>query len=665
MKVFNDLNKLPPFRNAVVTIGSFDGVHIGHQQILQKVANLAESIEGESIVITFHPHPRLVVYPKDDSMKLITTTDEKVQLLHRYGIDNVVVVPFTIEFSQLSADEYIQKFLVEKFHPRYIVIGFDHRFGLNRQGDINYLKWHGQECGYSVVEIPKQEVEDITVSSTKVRRALETGDMETAQRFLGHYFPLSGTVGHGNKIGGKIGFPTANLEAVEKYKLVPPPGIYAVWVHHEKKRYGGMLYIGDRPTLKQFKNRTTEVNIFDFDKTIYGDELRLELVQRIRDDQQFESLEALKAQLEKDRSFTQQALAARPTAEWEKKMSQYPGVAVVILNYNGRAYLQQFLPGVLASTYPNCEVIVADNGSTDGSLAFLAEHFPEVRHIDLRNNYGYAQGYNLALQQVDAPYYVLLNSDVEVPPDWIEPVIRMMEKDPAIGACQPKILAYDERGYFEYAGASGGWLDAMGYPFCRGRIFAVTEKDEGQYDKKQEIFWATGAAFFVRSQLFQALDGFDADYFAHSEEIDLCWRIKRSGYKVMVQPQSVVYHVGGGTLSYHTPRKVYLNFRNSLFTLLKNETPLRLSWILPMRLLLDGLAGLLFLSQGKFALIRSIVRAHWSFYPRFGYTLQKRRRAAALARKASIGPSRVHTGRYGGSIVWSYYARHRHFFRNL
>lgn len=665
MRVFKDLNHLPPFRNAVVTIGSFDGVHIGHQHILQKVISLAESIDGESVVIVFHPHPRLVVYPKDDSMKLITTTDEKVQLLHRYGIDNVVVVPFTIEFSQLSADEYIQKFLVGKFHPRYIVIGFDHRFGLNRQGDINYLKWYGAEYGYSVVEIPKQEVEDITVSSTKVRRALESGDMGAARRLLGHYFPLSGTVAHGNKIGSGIGFPTANLETGEKYKLVPPPGIYAAWVFHDKERYGGMLYIGDRPTLRQFRNRTIETNIFGFEKNIYGEQLQLELVERIRDDRQFDGLEALKKQLEKDRSQAHQILQSSPDPGWEKKMSRFPRAAIVILNFNGRAYLEQFLPGVLASTYPNCEVVVADNGSTDGSLAFLAEHFPEVRRIDLRGNHGYAQGYNLALRHVDAPYYILLNSDVEVTPGWIEPVIELMERDPAVGACQPKILAYHNRPYFEYAGACGGWIDALGYPLCRGRIFAITEMDEGQYDKKEEIFWATGAAFFVRSKLFQGLEGFDPDYFAHSEEIDLCWRMKRAGYKVMVQPGSVVYHVGGGTLSYHTPRKVYLNFRNSLYTILKNEKPFRLAWILPLRLLLDGLAALLFLSQGKFSHIRSIVRAHWAFFPHFRHTLRKRRRVGELVRQYSIGPAREQEGRYRGSIVWSYFARRRHFFKNL
>jgi riboflavin kinase/FMN adenylyltransferase len=665
MKVFNDLNHLPAFRKAVVTIGSFDGVHLGHQQLLQRVNALAESIGGESVVITFHPHPRLVVYPKDDSMRLITTIEEKVQLLQRYGAHNVVVVPFTIEFSQLNADEYIQNFLVDKFHPRYIVIGYDHRFGLNRQGDINYLKWYGQEAGYEVIEIAKQEVENITISSSKIRLALEAGDMASAHRLNGHPFLLTGTVVHGNKIGNSLGFPTANIDLGQKHKLTPPPGIYAVQVYHQKETYGGMLYLGDRPTLRQYNNRTIEVNIFDFDKTIYGDKLQLEVLARIRDDVSFPDMDALRQQLERDRLAALELLQAQEEPEWKKKMKEVPRAAIVILNYNGRAYLERFLPSVLASTYPNCEVIIADNGSTDDSLPFLAENYPELRHIDLRLNHGFAEGYNLALRQVDAPYYILLNSDIEVTPDWIEPIIELMERDPTVGACQPKILSYQLRDRFEYAGASGGWLDDLGYPFCRGRIFDVMEQDTGQYDDLQEVFWASGAAFFVRGKLFHALGGFDPDYFAHSEEIDLCWRLKRAGYKVMARPRSVVYHVGGGTLSYDTPRKVHLNFRNSLYTLLKNETAGRLLWLLPLRLLLDNLAALLFLTQGKLKHIQSIARAHWMFVAHFRAMLHKRRQAQEWIEKASIGPRRDRAGRYRGSIVWQYFALRRRHFKNL
>jgi riboflavin kinase/FMN adenylyltransferase len=664
MRVFNDLNDLPNFRKAVVTIGSFDGVHLGHQKILAQVKDLAQRIGGESIVITFHPHPRLVVYPKDNSLELITSIDEKVALLSLYGIDNIVVVPFTVAFSQQSADEYIQKFLVDKFSPRYIVIGYDHRFGLNRQGDINYLKWHGEASGYEVVEIARHDVDDLAVSSTKIRNALNTGEMNVAQKLMGHRFLLTGMVVHGNKIGNQLGFPTANIKVSQKNKLIPPTGIYAVYVHHQEQRYGGMLYIGDRPTLKEFHNRTIEVNIFDFDKDIYGDKLQLEFITRIRDDQSFNSLGDLRTQLEEDRHSTLDII--RNLAEnVTTKANKLPGVAIVILNYNGRLQLEKFLPSVKATTYKNHQIIVADNGSTDDSVNFLQKHYPDISIINLEENHGYAGGYNLALQEVDAPYYILLNSDVEVTPGWIEPIVELMERDTTVGACQPKILSFSDRNKFEYAGASGGWLDNLGYPFCRGRIFAVTETDEGQYNDLQEIFWASGAALFIRKQLFHQLGGFDASYFAHSEEIDLCWRIKRAGYKVMVRPRSVVYHVGGSTLNYNTPRKTYLNFRNSLFTLVKNETRERLLWILPLRLLLDGLAGLLFLSQGKFQHIKSIVNAHWDFFPKFKATLAKRKSINELVQKVSISELPNMAGRYKGSVVWQYYARGKKYFRNL
>lgn len=665
MRVFNDLNGLPDFRQAVITIGSFDGVHLGHQQILDKVKGLAQQIGGESIVITFHPHPRLIIYPKDKSLQLITAIDEKVDLLRRYGIDNVVVVPFTVEFSQQSADEYIQHFLVGKFSPRYIVIGYDHRFGLNRQGDINYLKWHGPKCGYEVVEIGKHEVEDIAVSSTKIRTALDAGDMSRACLLLGHCFTLTGTVVHGNKIGKSLGFPTANLDISSPHKLLPPGGIYAIFAYHKGQRYGGMLYIGDRPTLKQYRNKTIEANLFNFDRDIYGDKLRLELVERIRDDQAFDGLEALSAQLALDRQAAKAIIEPQAQLERDKKISPSPRIAVVILNYNGRNYLEQFLPALLDSSYANLEVIIADNGSTDDSLAFLAQAYPELRCIDLKFNYGFAEGYNQALRQVDAPYYLLLNSDVEVEKDWLQPLVELMERDPSVGACQPKVLAYHDRGRFEYAGAAGGWIDALGYPFCRGRIFAETEVDVGQYDELQEVFWATGAAFLVRGRLFRDLGGFDGDYFAHSEEIDLCWRMKRAGYKVMARPRSVVYHVGGGTLAYDSPRKTFLNFRNSLFTLLKNEEAKRLVWLIPARLLLDGIAGLLFLSQGKFNHILSIAAAHWSFFGQFKKTLRKRQAIKEQIQKVSISQTPNLNGRYPRSIVWAYYALGRHHFKNL
>lgn len=665
MKVFNDLNNLPVFHNAVLTIGSFDGVHSGHQKIIQQVNALAKQMDGESVVITFHPHPRSVVYPKDKSLRLITTIDEKVSLLKQYGADNIVVAPFTIEFSQQSADEYIQKFLVEKFRPRGVVIGYDHRFGLNRQGDVNYLRWHGKKAGFEVFEIAQQQVEDIAVSSSKIRRALETGDVKGASQLLGHSFSLTGTVAHGQKIGKSLGFPTANIEIPQASKLIPPEGVYVVWVIHRLQRYGGMLYIGRRPTLKGFNNQSIEVNIFNFNKDIYGDKLKLELLDFIRADQSFDNLDELKQQLVKDGIASKRILSLARPENLKKKNVKYPKVAIVILNFNGRRHLQQFLPSVLASTYPNCEIIVADNASTDDSISFLKQHFPDVRLLQFKTNYGFAEGYNQALREVKAEYYVLLNSDVEVSPAWIEPIIDLMERDPAAAACQPKIKSYAEKNKFEYAGASGGWIDRFGYPFCRGRVFAITEEDRGQYDDTQEIFWASGAAFFIRAPLFHNIGGFDGDYFAHAEEIDLCWRLKNAGYKILVRPRSVVYHVGGGTLSYNTPFKTYLNFRNTLVTILKNERANQLPRLILIRLVLDGLAAVLFLFQGKFKHIHSILKAHGYFYRYFFKNLKKRRKYRELIQKVSISRSPNWQGRYSGSIVWQYFGKSKRYFRQL
>lgn len=664
MKVHNDLNQLPAFRNAVITIGSFDGVHEGHQQIIARMNRLARKHDGESILITFHPHPRLVLYPQDQDLRLITSIDEKIQLLERYGLDHVVVVPFTVEFSQQSADEYIQHFLVRTFRPRIVVIGYDHRFGAGRQGDINYLRWHGERAGFEVVEIEKHEIEDMAISSTKIRKALEKGDVEKAGRLLGHPFTLTGTVVHGQRIGNQIGFPTANLDIPHPHKLIPPNGIYAVRVKHQQEVYGGMLYIGDRPTLKDYDNRTIEVNIFQFDKVIYGDKLQLELIAFIREDSAFEGLNALREQLSRDREATLSILD-QPSGKKEPSIPTLPTVAVVILNYNGKQWLERFIPSLRETTYPHTKLIVADNGSSDGSLAFLAEHYPDIRCLDLGGNHGFAGGYNRALQLVDSEYYVLLNSDVEVTPGWIEPILELMERDATVAAVQPKIRSFTNHDQFEYAGAAGGWIDAYGYPFCRGRIFSVTEKDEGQYDSTQEIFWATGAALFIRARLFHAIGGFDADYFAHAEEIDLCWRLKRAGYKIMVRPRSVVFHVGGGTLSYHTPRKTYLNFRNTLYTILKNEPIGKLLWLLPLRFLLDFMAAGLFLVQGKFAHIASIVRAHWHFLPRLGYGWRKRRQCEEWIAQCSISNQPNLTAVYPKSIVWQFYGLGKRRFNQL
>jgi len=345
--------------------------------------------------------------------------------------------------------------------------------------------------------------------------------------------------------------------------------------------------------------------------------------------------------------------------------SQWPALAIVILNYNGLTHLTRFLPSVLNSAYPNARVVVADNGSTDGSLDYLKAQFPEVTTIDLGKNFGFAEGYNQALARLNEPYLVLLNSDVAVSPGWLEPIITQMEQDRQIAVVQPKIISLLEPNKFEYAGASGGWMDTLGYPFCRGRIFAETEEDQGQYDDVEEVFWASGAAFVIRKSLFEQFSGFDGDFFAHSEEIDLCWRLKNAGYKIIVNPQSRVYHLGGGTLAYNTPRKTYLNFRNSLYTLVKNEKALKLAWLIPLRLILDGMAAALFLSQGKLSHIPAVLRAHLSLYAQLPSLLTKRQRQAALIHQHRLKPTDKLSGRYAGSIVWQYYINKVHHFSAL
>ena len=294
-------------------------------------------------------------------------------------------------------------------------------------------------------------------------------------------------------------------------------------------------------------------------------------------------------------------------------MTLLPSVAIVILNWNGKHFLEKFLPSVMASDYENLSIIIADNASTDDSVSFLQAHYPSVRIIINPVNEGFAKGYNTALKQVSADYYILLNSDVEVVKNWIKPVISLMESDKSIAACQPKILSYDEKNKFEYAGASGGWIDKFGYPFNRGRVFDFCETDDGQYDNAEEIFWATGAAFFVRANVFQELNGFDEHFFAHQEEIDLCWRMQRAGYKIYVVPSSVVYHVGGGTLPKGNERKVFLNFRNNLLMLAKNLPASEKLRIIAFRICLDNIAGLQALTKGDWKTFRAVQKAHFNF----------------------------------------------------
>lgn len=301
-------------------------------------------------------------------------------------------------------------------------------------------------------------------------------------------------------------------------------------------------------------------------------------------------------------------------------------VAVVILNYNGRKFLEEFLPTVIEHTDSElAEIVVADNASTDDSVAFMQERFPDIRLIVNDFNGGFATGYNVALRQVEAEYYVLLNSDIEVTPHWIEPVVELMDADRNIVACQPKILSYYERGKFEYAGASGGFIDRYGYPFCRGRLFQHLEEDKGQYDDSCEVFWATGACMFVRADLYLEHGGLDDSFFAHMEEIDFCWRMKNLGYKVFCCPQSKVYHIGGGTLPKSSARKTFLNFRNNLSLLYKNLPSGKVSWTIAYRILLDWVAALKFLFGGSWADFWAVTRAHVAFYRRLPQLRKVRR----------------------------------------
>jgi GT2 family glycosyltransferase len=334
-------------------------------------------------------------------------------------------------------------------------------------------------------------------------------------------------------------------------------------------------------------------------------------------------------------------------------------VVVVILNWNGKKFLEKFLPSVVAFNPSYSQIIIADNASTDDSIAFLKSDYPQITIIQNTSNGGFAKGYNDSLSKVDAEYYVLLNSDVEVTENWIEPLITLMDADKSIAACQPKIKAFDNKKCFEYAGAAGGYMDKYGYPFCRGRILDFIEEDKGQYNDTREIFWATGACLFVRAECFRLVKGFDDDFFAHMEEIDLCWRLKNRGYKIMYVAESTVYHVGGGTLNKTSPKKTYLNFRNNLQLLVKNHPPkyfiLKLLW----RMNLDGIAGVKFLLSGQFSHFIAVLKAHKSFYGSLGKTFRKRREL-----KSQI-TSYTTTAVYLHSIIADYYIRGKKTFSEI
>jgi hypothetical protein len=304
--------------------------------------------------------------------------------------------------------------------------------------------------------------------------------------------------------------------------------------------------------------------------------------------------------------------------------TQKINTAIIILNWNGIDLLKKFLPTLIAKS-KNANIYIADNASTDNSIKFLEDNFTSIKILQNKTNCGFAGGYNHALSNLHEEFFILINSDIEVTDNWISPIIELLKKDEFISACQPKILDYNNKEKFEYAGASGGFIDFLGYPFCRGRIFNHIENDFNQYEDIKEVFWASGACLFIRSKHFNEVNGFDNDFFAHQEEIDLCWRLKNLGYKVMVNPESIVYHVGGGTLNSSSPFKTYLNFRNNLFMLFKNLHILSLFSVLFLRLFLDGIAALSLLTKKKgLTHLLAVLRAHFSFYLSLPSLIKKR-----------------------------------------
>jgi GT2 family glycosyltransferase len=341
-------------------------------------------------------------------------------------------------------------------------------------------------------------------------------------------------------------------------------------------------------------------------------------------------------------------------------IGEYIKIAIVILNWNGRKFLEQFLPELIKnSNRDDVRIFIADNGSSDSSVKFLRENYPNIQLILFDNNAGFAGGYNRALEHIDARYFILLNSDVEVSPNWIHPVIEYMDDNQEVAAVQPKIRSYSQREYFEYAGAAGGFIDKYGFPFCRGRILKEHEKDNGQYNKISDIFWATGACMFIRADLFKKAGGFDEDFFAHMEEIDLCWRLKNMGYRIVYHPESTIFHVGGGTLPNNNPHKLYLNYRNNLFLLYKNlPTKHRFRTVL-IRMMLDGASAFIYLINFSFSFFWAVFKAHLHFYLSIG-SLRKKRRILSTSFNVFM-----HNEIYRKSIVKGYYLFKIRKFSNL
>ncbi len=644
MIIHRDLDNLPHITNPVLTIGSFDGVHIGHKHIITHLVNVAREVGGQSVVMTFEPHPRQVVSPDDTEFKIITELEEKLALLKELEIDHVLVVPFTVGFSQQDPREYVEYLLMKKLNIHTLIIGYDHRFGLNRQGDLKLLEEYASQGAFKLIEIPQQEIDELKISSTRIRNAIANGNLASARQLSGHEYRICGTVVRGSRIAGGLGFPTANIRVQNRYKILPARGTYVANCRMGEEYYPGMLYVGTSATLKSNEEITVEVHIFQkFEHNFYHDTIEVIPTQFIRPDQRFGSKEELLDNIRAD---------ARICAWKHEQAKDHFDVSIAVLNYNGAHHLSQFLPSLRESSLKyNTQLIVIDNASTDNSLEVLKRDFREVRVIELHKNLGFAGGYNEAMTRIGSPIVAIVNSDIEGTPGWIDTLIEKLNGNTNIVAVQPKIRSHADKGLFEYAGAAGGFVDPIGYPYCRGRILSSVEADMGQYDTPIDVDWTSGAAMVIKTETFIKLGGFDESFFAHQEEIDLCWRLRRLGYRLMQIPDSTVYHLGGGTLSYDNPNKMYLNMRNNYWMLRKNLSGLRLVVTLSVRVLCDLAMGLLMLLSGKFSSFKHLARGIKSGLSSHKDIKRKKLAFLHLHKRFKVAPESILKSK---SIIWHY-----------
>ncbi|MDQ3142406.1 MAG: bifunctional riboflavin kinase/FAD synthetase [Bacteroidota bacterium] len=652
MKVY-DLHHdiLPEFKDTVVSIGAYDGLHIGHQRIIHELVQTAKSRHSQSILITFYPHPKKIIDQGSAHIKMLLSKKEKEQILDSLGLDILVIVPFTVEFSQLLAADFVEGFLMKQFDPAVIVVGFDHKFGIHGSGDMKLLRAYEAEQMFTVIEIPKLVSSQTKISSSFIRSLVQINDFEKIREFLGRPYSIQGTVVSGQRIGTTLGYPTANLEPDDPDKLLPNDGIYAAVCYIQDRSFESMLYIGTRPTLGEKLKTTIEIHLFDFKEDIYHSKIKIDVIKFIRPDEKFTTIDELKRKITEDERNVK--IVLRPFSLLYQKSAQ-PQVAIAVLNYNGQKYLEEFLPAMIKFKPDNATLYIIDNASTDDSIYFLERNYPEITIIRLLRNYGFAGGYNKGLSQIKSDYFAIVNSDVKINSDWISPLLDKMIKNPEVFITQPKIKSLTRPNEFEYAGAAGGLIDFIGYPFCFGRILDNLEEDKGQYESEREIFWASGAAMLVKASVFEKLRGFDSEYFAHQEEIDFCWRVKRMGGKVMYIPSGEVFHLGGGTLAYDHPQKVYLNFKNNLYTIFKNIEWYKLYYILPIRLILDVLIGISFIFKGKFSIAISILKAYVVAISSTLFLVQKKKNTDALIKTYSFKKSNLR-GMLKGSIFVQYY----------